>query len=102
MMIMTIFDQIFFLLQICYFGAKIPKKCKNKNFPLILNIFLGVFKIFLIADTLTNVGVRDRLNLNYRRARPSDPTVAPEVAGPGPAGRGKVWWAVSPLSRAAI
>ena len=52
----------------------------------------------LIADILTNVGaqsqvkggVRDRSNLKCvkleRGARPSDPTLAPEVAGPGPAG----------------
>ena len=41
MMIMTIFDQNFFLLQKCYFGAKIPKKCKKWNFPEHVNIFLG-------------------------------------------------------------
>ena len=52
----------------------------------------------LIVDILTNVGaqsqakggVRDRSNLKcvklQRGARPTDPTLAPEVAGPGPAG----------------
>ena len=52
MMIMTIFDQNFFLLQKCNFGAKIPKKCKNKNFPLILNIFMGVLKIQQLSEFL--------------------------------------------------